>query len=159
VLAKNTCKCLACELTAVVSFEDTRRSPHLERFGQDRSACICYFVRYEPTVHDEARGVIKEGHQIKDASASCGFVGNMYLVQISMPQVIHVLRYERVTTNANRPIHRRSQWVQDLVHNVIRGKLAGQRDTLCGVPVTELNTLDLAQFADPQYYPVAIRRR
>jgi hypothetical protein len=28
-------------------------------------------------VHDEARGVIKEGYQIRDANASCGFVGNM----------------------------------------------------------------------------------
>jgi hypothetical protein len=53
-------------------------------------------------------------------------------VQICVPQGIDVLRYEHVIMNANRPIHRRSQWVQDLVQNI--GSLPG--DVISDIPAS-----------------------
>jgi hypothetical protein len=41
-----------------------------------RSACIGSFIGKEPIMHDEARGVIKEGYQVNDWNAFRRFVWN-----------------------------------------------------------------------------------
>jgi hypothetical protein len=80
VFAKKIDKRVVGELISIVTSEDAWKSPHLECLGQDCSACISRFIGEEPMLHDEGRGVIKEGYQVNDASASCGVVWNMYLM-------------------------------------------------------------------------------
>jgi hypothetical protein len=81
-------------------------------------------------LHDETRGVIQESYQVHDASASRRLIGNLYFMQIGVPQVLDVLGDEPVIVNTDRPIHGHCHGVKYCVDGVIRRRLAGHCDQL-----------------------------
>jgi hypothetical protein len=116
--------------------------------SEDGSAAVGSLIAYETMIHDETRGIIQEGDTVNCAGASGCLIWNLHLMEIGVPQVIHISRGESVNVNTARSIFLASQSVQYLVDGVTTRPLTWQRDQLCGVSVAGRNTLELALLPD-----------